>query len=150
MKNKDILACMLSVSGLELTDKEKYLLSKSNPLGVTLFKRNIENKEQVKKLISSIKEVIGREDILIATDQEGGRVCRFSPPEWNTYLSQAQLAILSEKYGNEISRLHATLIAQDLKDVGVNWNYAPVLDVAYSDTTEALKSRVFSSDEKIV
>jgi len=150
MKSKDILACMLSVSGLVLTDEEKFLLSKSNPLGITLFKRNIDTKEQVKNLILSIKEVIGRDDVLIATDQEGGRVCRFTAPEWNSYLSQSQLGFLSEKYGDEILRLHASLIAYDLKELGVNWNYAPVLDVAYSHTTKALKSRIFSSDEKQV
>ena len=53
-----ILATMLSVSGFELTNEEKHLLEKANPLGITLFKRNVKNKKQVKALIKSIKEVI--------------------------------------------------------------------------------------------
>ncbi|MBE6450245.1 MAG: beta-N-acetylhexosaminidase [Alphaproteobacteria bacterium] len=150
MKNREILSCMLSVSGFTLTDDEKFLLSKSNPLGITLFKRNINTKEQVKNLIKSIKDVIGRDDVLIATDQEGGRVCRFSEPEWNGYLSQGELGSLSDDDGDELLRLHAELIAQDLNELGVNWNYAPVLDVAYPHTTDALKSRVLSFDEKQV
>ena len=79
---KPILAAMLSVSGFVLTDAEKRLLAAANPLGVTLFKRNIKDKKQVKALVKSIKEVIGREDVLIAVDQEGGRVCRFAQPQW--------------------------------------------------------------------
>ena len=62
---------VLSCQGKELTDGEKYLFEKSNPLGVTLFSRNIENKKQLSMLISSIKEVIGRDNVLIAVDQEG-------------------------------------------------------------------------------
>ncbi|MBQ3696190.1 MAG: beta-N-acetylhexosaminidase [Alphaproteobacteria bacterium] len=147
---KSILAAMLSVSGLELTDAEKHLLEKANPMGITLFKRNVQDKRQVKALIKSIKEVIGREDILIAVDQEGGRVCRFSPPEWPHYVSQYSLGSLNGKMGEEITRLHGSLIAADLRELGVNWNYAPVLDVAYPDTTPALGNRIFSTNEKKV
>ena len=52
---KPILSAMLSVSGLELTDTEKYLLEQSNPIGVTIFKRNIATWEQVSALTKSIK-----------------------------------------------------------------------------------------------
>ena len=147
---KQIASGMLSVSGCELTDEEKHLLEKANPLGITLFKRNIISKEQVRLLIDSIKQVIGREDVLIAVDQEGGRVCRFCPPEWMNYVSQYSLASLNEAESKEITKLHALLISKDLAELGVNWNYAPVLDIAYPDTTNALKSRIFSSDEKQV
>ena len=143
---KSVLAAMLSISGVELTDAEKRLLSKANPMGITLFKRNVQNKKQVQALIQSVKEVIGREDVLIAVDQEGGRVCRFAPPEWPAYVSQYSLGSLKGKEGEEITRLHADLIAADLKELGVNWNYAPVLDVLYPDTTNALGNRIFSSN----
>lgn len=147
---KPMIAAMLSVSGLELTENEKRLLEKSNPIGITLFKRNVKNKKQVKTLIRSVKEVIGRNDVLIAVDQEGGRVCRFAPPKWPPYVSQYSLGSLKSKEAEEITYLHGALIAADLRELGVNWNYAPVLDVAYPDTTPALASRIFSSDEKKV
>lgn len=147
---KPILACMLSVSGLTLTDEEKRLLSSANPLGITLFKRNIFNKEQIKNLIASVKEIVGRDDVLIAVDQEGGRVCRFSNPNWRTYLSQYALGSVPSDKQKEIISLHGQLIAYDLKELGVNLNYAPVLDISYPDTTSALKSRIFSFDEKRV
>ncbi|MBQ4472155.1 MAG: beta-N-acetylhexosaminidase [Alphaproteobacteria bacterium] len=147
---KPVLATMLSVSGLVLTDAEKRLLERANPMGVTLFRRNIKDKKQVKALIKSIKEVIGREDVLIAVDQEGGRVCRFAPPKWPVYVSQYALGSLNGEDGEEMTRLHGALIAADLRELGVNWNYAPVLDVMYQDTTVALGNRIFSSDEKKV
>ena len=147
---KDISAAMLSISGTVLTDEEKHLLEKANPLGITLFKRNISDKKQVKDLVHSVKQVIGRENVLIAVDQEGGQVCRFTPPEWMNYVSQFSIASLDETDAKEMAKLHALLIAKDLSDLGVNWNYAPVLDIAYLDTTKALASRIFSSDEKKV
>ena len=145
-----VLAAMLSVSGTELTDFEKKLLEESNPAGVTLFKRNIKDKKQVKSLIKKIKEVIGREDVLIAVDQEGGRVCRFAEPIWPAYLSQYALGTLKGEEGRELTRLHGALISADLRELGVNWNYAPVMDVLYPETTDALRSRIFSCDEKEV
>lgn len=150
IKMKPILATMLSISGTELTDAEKHLLEKANPMGITLFKRNICNKKQVKALVNSVKEVVGRENVLIAVDQEGGRVCRFAPPKWPEYISQYALGALKGREGEEITHLHGVLIAEELRKLGINWNYSPVLDVLYPDTTSALSSRIFSSDEKIV
>ena len=147
---KPILAAMLSVSGMVLTDAEKRLLARANPLGVSLFKHNVRDKRQVKALIRSIKEVIGRDDVLIAVDQEGGSVCRFGPPKWPQYLSQYALGSLKGREGDELTRLHGALIGADLKKLGVNWNYAPVLDVRYANTTTALANRIFSDDEKLV
>lgn len=145
---KPILAAMLSCSSTELNDSEKHLFSRYNPIGVTLFGRNIQDKNQLKKLISSIKEVIGRDDVLIAVDQEGGRVRRLVEPEFRSYLSQKNLGSLDEQDAVNASRCHAALISRDLKELGINWNYAPVLDIAFPNTTAALLSRCFGSDEK--
>ena len=52
---KPILASFLSCSGYKLTDDEKYILEKSNPLGMVLFGRNIKNKSQINELTNEIK-----------------------------------------------------------------------------------------------
>ena len=65
---KPILAAFLSCEGLNLNSQEKELFEKANPLGVTIFSRNIQNKSQLKNLIKEIKETIGRNDVLIAVD----------------------------------------------------------------------------------
>lgn len=147
---KPILAGLLSVSGTKLTDKEKYLLESANPLGISLFKRNIQSPTQVKALIQNIKEVIGRTDVLIATDQEGGRVCRFTGKNFHHLLAQASIGSLEQNEAIQMSSLQAKLIAFDLKKVGVNLDFAPCIDVAFPDTTPALKTRCFSQDEKLV
>lgn len=147
---RPILSAMISVSGLKLTQAEKKLLSHMNPMGITLFRRNIKSPAQVKKLIGEIKEALQRKDVLIAIDQEGGRVCRLKPPHWHAYVSQSALVSLPKRESEELVRLHALLIADELNSLGINWNYAPVLDVLHKNTTRALLGRCFSDDEKAV
>ncbi len=91
---KAILPAILSCQGTALSDEEKYFFAKSNPLGINLFARNISNKEQIKTLLTEIKTAIGRDDILIAIDQEGGRVRRLAEPEFRSYTSAFNLGSL--------------------------------------------------------
>ena len=147
---RPILAALMSCKGTVLTDEEKYIFSRSNPLGVTLFSRNIVNKKQLKNLITDIRQTIGREDVLIAVDQEGGRVRRLKGPNFRAYVSQYAIGSLPEAEARRTAELHARLISCDFNDVGLNVNFAPVLDIAYPQTTEALRSRCFSSRSDIV
>lgn len=149
---KPITAAMTAVSGTSLNEQEKKFLEQVNPLGVSLFARNIDSKAQIKNLVKEIKNTIGRDDVLIGIDQEGGRVRRLAEPEFRPYESQIILGKIRDKFDEEIAektiRTHATLISNDLLECGINWNYAPCLDVAYAETTPALSSRCFGKDEK--
>lgn len=148
---KPILSAMLSVSGLKLTDNEKYMLEQSNPIGVTIFKRNIASWEQIAALTKSIKTVIGREDVLIAVDQEGGCTSRFEPPlTKRAFAAQYSIGSLSLEESKQMSKLQAELISKDLAQAGVNLNYAPCLDIRYDITAPVLKTRCFSKDKEIV
>ena len=147
---RPIKAAFISIQGKKLTDKEKYLIEKENPLGVALFSRNISTPSMLKRLTQGIKEAAGRSDILVATDQEGGRVCRLQPPYFRNYLAQAAIGHLSSKAACVVAALQAYLISHDFHKVGINSNFAPTLDVATPKITPALKSRCFSRDEKIV
>lgn len=152
--DRPILAAMVSVSGAKLTENEKRLLGKGNPLGVSLFGRNIQNKAQIKNLCSEIKEVIGRDDVLIAVDQEGGRVRRLKEPEFNSSIAQIDFDNIRQKFGEDIAikmaESHALITAHDLLECGINVNYAPCLDVLHPNTSDVLKSRCFSSDPNFV
>ena len=141
--NKPILASMLSCSGTALTDEEKYLYAKYNPLGVSLFARNISNKERLKKLIDEIKNSINRDDVLIAVDEEGGRVSRLNPLRDSFYASPELLGLADVKY----TKMHAELIATELKEVGINVNYSPTIDKKISSKSKVLEGRCFSSKE---
>ena len=140
---KPILPAFLSVQGASLSEAEKRLFAKYNPLGVCLFSRkceNVKSREQLRNLCREIKEVIGREDVLISVDQEGGRVRRLCEPEFSPLAAQAEL-----KTADQVKR-HTYLAAADLKDVGINVNFAPVLDIEYQTTSDALRGRCFSDD----
>ena len=147
---RPILAAILTVSGTSLNDEEKFLLEQSNPVGIALFGRNIQNKAQTKKLITEIKETIGRENILIAVDQEGGRVRRLVPPHYRAYAAHIDIGSLAINDAQKAAELHAHLISDDFNEVGFNVNFAPCLDHLRDDTTPALKSRCFSKDINVV
>ena len=139
---KPILPAFLSVQGENLSDDEKRLFEKYNPLGVCLFAykcKNVSSRAQLRSLCRQIKEVIGRSDVLIAVDQEGGRVRRLCEPEFAPLAAQAEIKTVAQ------AENHAYLATADLKDVGINVNFAPVLDVEYPQTSDALRGRCFSS-----
>lgn len=143
---KKILAAMLSCAGESLQDEEKKLFAEYNPLGITLFDRNIKNKKQLKKLVTEIKETIGREDVLIAVDQEGGRVSRLEKLCKDKYASAESLG----KYPVQYSRYQAALIAKQLKELGINVNYAPVVDKKTIPQSLVLATRCFSDNENVI
>ena len=153
MSTKPVLAAILSVSSTSLTDDEKHFFAQTNPLGISLFNRNIDTPAQLKALIKEIKETIGRPNVLIAIDQEGGRVRRLKEPDYPSYAGQQTIGRLytetSPETAKEACRLHAALISRDLHSLGINLNYAPVLDLCHPDTSPALSSRCFSSSPDI-
>ena len=147
--SKPILAAMLSCSGTELTDEEKYLFSSHNPLGITLFSRNIKTPSQLTKLVNQIKEVINREDVLIALDEEGGRVSRLKALIKLRKLSKIELVSEKElgKAAVKYSKMHAQIIADQMTKYGLNTNYAPVVDKKGKIQSMVLQSRCFGSEE---
>ena len=149
--DKPISAALISIAGTTLSDEEKRLLAHYRPLGVSLFARNVKNRTQLAALSRKIKEAAETEDILIAVDQEGGRVRRLAEPEFRAYASQYVLGKLEQTAGVEKADAaayeHALLISRDLRSCGINMNYAPVLDLAFDETAAVLKSRCFGNDE---
>lgn len=148
--NKPITAAILSCRGTSLSDDEKYLFDRINPLGINLFGRNIASKTQIKQLIKEIRETIGREDVLIAVDQEGGRVRRLAEPEFRSYAHAITLGRLRQPEARTAATLQARLISADLRETGFNLNYAPVLDTLFPQTSAVLKSRTFGSDTQTI
>ncbi len=138
-----ILPAFLSCQSTRLNDDEKRLFARYNPLGVCLFSKycaNTENAEQINSLIKDIKETVGRDNVLIAIDQEGGRVRRLTEPEFTSVVSQQEIET------TQVAKQHAYLISHDLKKCGINVNFAPVLDTLYPQTSTALQSRCFKNN----
>lgn len=136
--NLPIGPIMLDVAGLTLTQDEKEKLNHPNTGAVILFSRNYQDPEQVTELISGIRAARNG-DLLIAVDQEGGRVQRFQqgftrlPPA----SSYARMPELAEPAG--------WLMAAELLAVGVDFSFAPVLDIDCG-VSEIIGNRSFSTD----
>lgn len=137
------LAAILSVSSTVLSDEEKLFLKKANPLGIILFKRNIQDKKQLKTLIDSIKNAIDRDDVLIALDEEGGRVDRLAVGGFRPFASQKTLSVIGK---TDVIEMHAKLIASDMHSIGANVNFSPVIDLMHEKTSSVLEGRTFGSD----
>ena len=90
-------AIIISISGLELSKKEKNLIKKEKPWGVILFKRNIKSLDQIIRLVQSIRKTIKDKKYPILLDEEGGRVTRLSNLFDNSIYSQNYFGRLYEK-----------------------------------------------------
>lgn len=136
---------MLDLDGLTLNKGEIELIKTPHVGGIIFFARNFENREQITALVQSIREV--RPELLLCVDQEGGRVQRFR--EGFTRIPPMQLlgARLSEgKEGAENLLQNAGwLMASELLACGIDFSFAPVLDVDYSQC-EVIADRSFSND----
>lgn len=131
---------MLDVSGLTLSAHEKEVINHPNAGAVILFARNYYDPEQVIQLISEIRASRNGQ-ILIAVDQEGGRVQRFQ--NGFTRLPPACC------YGDapELTEAAGWLMAAELLAVGVDFSFAPVLDIDCG-ISEVIGNRSFSTESR--
>ena len=99
--------------------------------GVILFARNYQNKNQLKQLVSQIRDV--KKNILIGVDHEGGRVQRFK----DGFTSLPPMAMLGKMYdqdqqkAKEFASLVGWVIAKELGGCDIDFSFTPVLDVNY-------------------
>lgn len=143
----NVSASIIGLSGLSLTNKDIFYLQRINPYGVILFDRNILDKLQLSRLITSIKSLLNR-DVSILIDQEGGRVQRLKGPIWDQYPSFRSIGLIydnSHKLGKRAAYLTGSLIADDLSEVGINVNCSPVLDLTFKKTHKVIGSRSFGN-----
>ena len=138
---------MTSLEGTSLTYKDKKLLSNKHVGGIVLFSKNFESQLQIQSLCSEIKNV--KENIIIAVDQEGGRVQRFKN-EFTALPSMQDLGDYAiEKNNMQICHEIGWLMASELTASGIDISFAPVLDVD-RETSSIIGNRAFSNDPKLV
>ena len=147
-------AAIFGLQGTTLLAEEKNFFHRVNPLGFILFARNCESPDQLKALISSLKSIQERDDVLILIDQEGGRVARLKPPYWR----KAPAAKLFADYAQSTSvnegelevYANARLIAQELYQLGINVNCAPLADVPVPGSHNIIGDRAFGNEPQQV
>ncbi len=142
------------LDSLSLLDYEKNLLSKHKPLGVILFKKNIESAKQLKELIKDVKKALNHDYIIISIDQEGGRVQRIKPPICKNHIPLLEIGKISQSNGVleglKASFLHSYKIACELKDLGINLNFAPIADLYNKNGHSVIGDRAYLEDPNTV
>lgn len=123
---------MLDIEGTELTNEDRELLKHPAVGGVIYFARNYESPDQIYRLSKEIHELKSTE-IFIAVDQEGGRVQRFK--EGFTLLPAVAKIFDCFEHDDAIATLAARelgwLMASELLVSGIDFSFAPVLDLNY-------------------
>lgn len=126
--------------GTELNPSLKKVL-KFPPAGLIFFRHNIESPAQLKKLTTSLKKIDPL--LLLGIDQEGGRVSRLPPP-WSQHPPAC-----TYKTG-EASFLAGYQIGKELREAGLNLDFAPVLDVDSNPKNPIIGDRAFASTPEAV
>jgi beta-N-acetylhexosaminidase len=126
------------------------LIRELKPGGVIMFARNLESESQIRQLTSGIQSEANRwygNSLLIAIDQEGGRVSRLRPPMCPILRANADLA----KNGSAAAvKAQAEVTALALKHLGINMNLAPVLDVFSNPDNKVIGDRSYGPDQAAV
>ena len=145
-------AAIYGCAGHRLTDEEKAFFAETRPWGFILFRRNIDTPDQVRALTDEMRVVLGDPDAPILIDQEGGRVQRMGPPHWPKYPpADAYLKATNDPaQARELVRLGARLMAHDLREVGINVDLLPVLDVPAPGAHDIIGDRAYAADPAVV
>jgi beta-N-acetylhexosaminidase len=142
-------AAIYGLAGLALTPDERAFFRGADPAGYILFARNCATREQMRGLTDSLRGIHGRDDLPILIDQEGGRVARMKPPEWPSFPAGEAFARLYQKApmsAIEAARANARAIALLLREVGVNVDCLPVLDVRQPGATDIVGDRALGGE----
>lgn len=140
---------IFGIAGHQLSADERAFFREADPAGYILFGRNIEDREQVRALTDALREIHGRERLLITIDQEGGRVQRMRPPVWPAYPAGSAfdaLYDLAPASAIEAARVNAEAMGLDLAEVGISCTHAPVLDVRHEGAHDVIGDRAFGHE----
>lgn len=140
---------IFGLAGPALSDDERAFFRDADPAGYILFARNVENRGQLRALTDDLRAIHGRDRLLISIDQEGGRVARMRPPEWDNYPAGeafAKLWSLAPASAIEAARANAEALGLDLAETGITVDYWPVLDVRRPYSHDVVGDRALGSE----
>jgi beta-N-acetylhexosaminidase len=141
---------MLDLEGLLLTPADRDLLAEPAVGGIILFSRNYESPSQLADLVASIR-ALRTPPLLIAVDQEGGRVQRFR----EGFTAIPPMRRIGREYDRdpdaalELARSAGWLIASELRAADIDLTFAPCVDLDCG-VSEVIGERAFHSDPDVV
>ncbi len=133
---------MVTVKGTKVTREVELFMQETGAGGVILFGYNYESPRQLASFIRDLRGCADSE-LIVAVDQEGGRVARFGPP-FTELPPMARLA--GREGGEEMAESVGRLLGEELGAVGVDLDFAPVLDVSTNAFNPVIGDRAMSAD----
>ena len=142
-------AVIFGIKSHQLSKKEKSFLKKTQPWGIILFSRNVKNFLQLKNLISDIKKIMKDKKYPILIDMEGGKVSRLNKIIDFSSFPQSYFAELYNKDKKTFLnhyKIYINTVCEVLRNVGININTVPVLDVKRIKAHNVIGNRSFSTN----
>jgi beta-N-acetylhexosaminidase len=137
---------MIGFDGTSVSAELADFIREHRPGGVILFARNLEQTAQIVQLINELQRLSPEQPLLVAIDQEGGRVSRL-PAGFTVFPS---CAALGQCESPDLVYRAAAVTAAELRAVGINMNMAPVLDVDTNPRNPIIGDRAFGTDPERV
>ncbi|MFL0672462.1 MAG: beta-N-acetylhexosaminidase [Erythrobacter sp.] len=140
---------IFGLTGPVLTADERAFFRDCDPAGYILFGRNCVDAMQLRALTDDLRELHGRDRLLISIDQEGGRVARLRPPCWAAYPAGAafdRLYRLAPASAIAAARANAQAMGLELSAMGITVDYHPPLDLRYPGQHEVIGDRSLGAD----
>ena len=139
----------LGLAGPDLGAEERALFAACDPAGFILFRRNIVDRQQLRRLTDTLRHLSGRDDLPILIDQEGGRVARMRPPVWPAFPPGGAFAALYDVApvsAIEAMLANAQAIGTMLARVGITVDCLPLLDVRQPGAHDIIGDRALGAD----
>ena len=133
-------------NGSEYNDDMDRLINEYKVGGVILFARNIEDSNQMIELTRALQENNNNIPLFISIDEEGGRVSRL-PDDVEKFPSAFTIGLINNQ---QTAYENGKEIGYTLKRLGINLDYAPVLDIYSNENNTVIGDRAFSKEESIV
>ncbi len=130
---------------LRMDDYLQKYINRYKPGGIILFSINFEDPEQTRSLIQDL-QTVSTYPLFISTDEEGGKVSRLGKVSTMNVVSLPPAAELARMGDEALVEKAASILAQDLKDLGFNMDMAPVADISRHRSPDIIGTRSFGSD----
>ena len=133
---------MVGIPRPTLDNQTRVLLRELRPGGIILFRRNYSDPETLVTLCAELHSLFSDSRPLIAIDHEGGRVNRLNPP-FTHFPAMVNVGLTNSV---DLAYRVGLAMGQELRSVGIDLDFAPVLDVLTNPANTVIGDRAFSTD----